>query len=191
NVPERLGRQPFGERVDGHDAVHMQAVALVRQLLPLRMAEGRAATLAVHLPVNTDPVSFEPVEDVFQPRLAEEDQLRRSGGVADQDTSEQQATAGRPIDRDIDYLAAGTDRLIMPRLAQRAEVAPVLIAMREVKQHVLHGVEAQLLERQRHAWADAFDELQRGRETFCEGWERGGGRAGGFWHSRTLAPDRI
>src|SRR5439155_113790 len=55
-------------------------------------------------------------------------------------------------------------------------------AVGEMEEHVLHGLEAQLLERQRHAGPDTFDELQRRREPIRETSRGRGGSGRGVWH---------
>src|SRR5207248_10209045 len=136
----------------------------------------RAATeRRLHSPVHHDALALgEPAAEVGQ--LVEPDQEQQAVGVAQHDLEDgAAATAGTTL-ADVGHLPGGRGLLAHVEARERTERAPILVAKREMVEHVLDATEAEAGELGGALRAYAVDGVDGTRQALEGGGQRRGRR---------------
>jgi hypothetical protein len=136
----------------------------------------RAAPAIGRLDLAVDDEALPAREDAGEIGLAEPDRAEKAGGVSQGDEERDLGAATRRRAHAGDGPRAGAGLGANRQPAQRGELAPVLMTIREVQQGVGHRDQAQLFKQLGALGAHALDELKRRID--AGGPRRGRGRGG-------------
>ena len=177
HAPQRLDRERTQLLVHGHEPAGVDpAVLVLLDDLVLGRAhheQSRGHRIALDEAEQHDSLPHR--QDVLQERLVEEDRLEQASGAVVEPQLVDREAPGATQTRDR-HLPGNGDLHPDPQVGHPRELAPVLVAHRQVEEQVLGRVHAELGERLRALRADALHELDgrlevhRGRS--CHGRER-------------------